>query len=516
MPRCGANFRKSVENISDRAKRYRAHSPGCRPKGPKVCFKCGSRRFVVPDHIDGDESNGRASNLRWACKRHNTILGKRIAKQGRGVRTRQYNPNERDKFEMERKAAEAIRRGRTMGQFLRELKGSAKMSRAELQAYAKAYHRVRTPGTKNPGAKTLGAYVDAAVNHTRGSHDAGGRVIHETPKAKRREFAREIWFRRGYSGNPPADIMPEFWAGKLKDSHGKTVTSIEEARAILLSELRAMGRIPPRKKNPERPAAQKLSHAAVKYESPSRHANQSCASCIHFIAANPPRCEAVQSPISPEDWCKRFEQIGKAADDFYRKFHGRGPANIYNTMVKGMDPYGNHRELTSLGPLVRLVVGVNLEIGDDGAVLDEGDIGATEINFVPMNEYRRATESIDPKNSDEVRELKAWLKKTGAPDVAGVPPDGRQLYFVGGKQELDAGMLKTLGCDPAKDLCDLGDCFLIEYFAQKRFDKFEPMTYYHHFGEVTGVQPRLIYRRPQKMLELVGGEYVVKASGIDN
>jgi len=418
MPeRCGSRFKKPVGEITDRAKRYRAHQPGCRPKGPKVCYKCGSRLFVVPDHIDGDESNGRAGNLRWACKSHNTILGKKMAKAGRGVRTRQYNPKRK---------------------------------------------------RKNPGATNLAQYVQAAMDHTRGSHDEGGKIIHETPKAKRREFAREIWFRRGYRGNP------------------------------------------------ERPAAKKLSHAAVGYQSPSRHSGQSCASCLHFIAANPPRCEAVQSPIAAKDWCKRFVQIGKAADDLYRKFHGRGPANIYNTMVKGIDPYGGHPELTSLGPLVRLVVGENLEIGDDGAVLDEGEIGATEINFVPMKEYRRATESIDPKNSDEVRELKAWLKKAGAPDVAGVPPNGMQLYFVGGAQELDEAMLKTLGCDPQKDLCDLGDCFLIEYFAQKRFDKFEPMTYYHHLGEVTGVQPRLIYRRPQKMLELVGGEYVVKASGIDN
>src|SRR5271168_1212224 len=106
MPeRCGARFKKHVSQISDRAKRYRAHSPGCRPDGPKVCYKCGSRRFVVPDHIDGDESNGRKSNLRWACKRHNTILGKKMAKAGKGVRTRQYNPNRKQLQNLIRVAA---------------------------------------------------------------------------------------------------------------------------------------------------------------------------------------------------------------------------------------------------------------------------------------------------------------------------------------------------------------------------------------------------------------------------
>jgi hypothetical protein len=167
-----------------------------------------------------------------------------------------------------------------------------------------------------------------------------------------------------------------------------------------------------------------------------------------------------------------------------------------------------------LGPLIRLVVGEDVEIADSGDITSADWVN--EINFVPsMAEYRRLTERLDSKNPADVREFKAWLKKVGAPDVAAVP-NTRQLYFVGGNQYLDDKRLVALGCDPEKDLCDLGDCFLIEYFAQKRFDRFEPTTYYHALGEKTGVQPRLIYRRPQKMLELVGGEYVVKAAGIDN
>jgi hypothetical protein len=365
----------------------------------------------------------------------------------------------------------------------------------------------------NPGANNLAQYVQAAMDHVRGSHDAGGKVLHETPKSVRREFAREIWFRRGYRGNPPQDIMPEFWAGKLKDSHGKKVSDLEQARAILLSELRSMGRIPKRK-NPERAESAKLSQAAVKYEHPSRHQGQSCQACVHFIAANPPRCEAVKGPIRATDWCKRFENAGADADALYKKFHGRGPDRINTYLIKGIDPYGDHPALTSLGPLIRLVVGEETEIAKDGSITDDGEF-TNEIYFVPENEYKRRTESMDPDDAPAVRELKCWLKSIGAPDVAAVP-NTRQLYFVGGRQSLDDEDLVRLGCDPEKDLCDLGDCFLIEYFAQKRFDQFEPMTYYHHLGEVTGVQPRLIYRRQQKMLELVGGEYVVKAAGIDN
>jgi len=103
---------------------------------------CGSTRFLVIDHIDGDESNGSPENLRWLCKRCNTQLGIAMAGEGQGTRTRQYNP----------------------------------------------------------GAQTLAQYVQAALEHRRGAHDAGGRIIHETPKEKRREFAAEIWRRRRQHG----------------------------------------------------------------------------------------------------------------------------------------------------------------------------------------------------------------------------------------------------------------------------------------------------------------------------
>lgn len=156
MRRCGATWRKPVEEITDRQKRVRANHPDCRPRGPKRCAKCGKRPpdtlfrpGLIVAHKDGDESNGRRSNLEWQCYPCNAKEVHRLKKLGKGVRTRQYNPRRR---------------------------------------------------RKNQGAKTLGEYVDAAVKHTRGAIDEGGRVIHETPAAKRRSYAREIWRRRRASG----------------------------------------------------------------------------------------------------------------------------------------------------------------------------------------------------------------------------------------------------------------------------------------------------------------------------
>ena len=137
---CAQGWRKPAGAISDRAHRYRAQA--CIPPGPRRCELCGSTRFLVVDHRDGDEHHDSPSNLRWLCKSCNTKLGLAMARAGQGRRTRQLNP----------------------------------------------------------GAETLAEYVSAAVAHERGAHDAGGLVIHETPKEKRRAFAKEIWRRRRRSG----------------------------------------------------------------------------------------------------------------------------------------------------------------------------------------------------------------------------------------------------------------------------------------------------------------------------
>ena len=146
-PLCGASWRKPTSSISDRAKRYRASGPECRPPLPAKCAVCGSRRFPVVDHIDGDESNGSPDNLRWLCKSCNVRLGIAMARIGHGRRTRQYNP----------------------------------------------------------GARTLAAYVQAALEHRRGEHDAGGKIIHQTPKEKRQDYAAEIWRRRRDHGTDRRD-----------------------------------------------------------------------------------------------------------------------------------------------------------------------------------------------------------------------------------------------------------------------------------------------------------------------
>lgn len=61
----------------------------------------------------------------------------------------------------------------------------------------------------------------------------------------------------------------------------------------------------------EQDARNKLSHASVHYIGVSPHPKRECRWCVHFIAADPPRCESVQAPIAARGWCQRFENIAQ-------------------------------------------------------------------------------------------------------------------------------------------------------------------------------------------------------------
>lgn len=116
---------KPVEKITDRAKRYRAHHPDVRPLPPKRCNFCGSGRNVVPNHVDGNESNGAANNLMWACKSCNGIVGHRLRKAGLGKLTRQFNP-------VAQRSLKGIRRG-TRRELLREYGNAIKVMRGDFE-----------------------------------------------------------------------------------------------------------------------------------------------------------------------------------------------------------------------------------------------------------------------------------------------------------------------------------------------------------------------------------------------
>jgi len=88
---------KPVNEITDRAKRYRANQKDVRPPPPKQCYFCGSRQHVGVHHFDGNEDHGHRQNLGWACKRCNAKIAHWMKRAGIGKRTRQFNPSKASK-----------------------------------------------------------------------------------------------------------------------------------------------------------------------------------------------------------------------------------------------------------------------------------------------------------------------------------------------------------------------------------------------------------------------------------
>jgi len=156
------------------------------------------------------------------------------------------------------------------------------------------------------------------------------------------------------------------------------------------------------------------------------------------------------------------------AAKLFRDFHGKGPTNVMTVR-----DWADHPELAELGKLVLLQV-----------------------------RNKRGAHAI------------MWDKNEKPVSVA-AEPTGRQIFFIGGAQNLDSELAR-LGVDKSKDLIDLGECTRIEYHAKKKFDDFRPVVYYHSLGEETGVRPRLVYDRPNRHMFLAGGEYKVEAPGIIN
>ena len=83
--------RKPVEDITDRAKRYRSHTAENKPLGRKQCGFCGRQRNIDAHHITGDESDGGREGLMWACRSCNTAIAIRMKRAGLGTPTRQFN-----------------------------------------------------------------------------------------------------------------------------------------------------------------------------------------------------------------------------------------------------------------------------------------------------------------------------------------------------------------------------------------------------------------------------------------
>ena len=154
-----------------------------------------------------------------------------------------------------------------------------------------------------------------------------------------------------------------------------------------------------------------------------------------------------------------------AATRKFQEFHGRRPETVKDIEVRQSD----RRNLAGLGVLMYLQLAEGLPI-----------------RFAPQEKV-----------------------------ILACDPQGNQLYFVGGNQDLSE-ILKKAGFDQSKDLVDVGECRYVIYTTDKDFDNFEEKDYQHEFGEESGERPRLMFDRLNKQMYLIGGAYQVKREGIVN
>jgi len=149
----------------------------------------------------------------------------------------------------------------------------------------------------------------------------------------------------------------------------------------------------------------------------------------------------------------------------YEEFHGRPPNNINEYELT--EEYRS--ELAELGQLIELRFTL---AGDDKAI--------------PLTRFAKCQVACTE--------------------------DGRNLYFIGGNTRVD---VQALGIEP-RDYVELGVCSYISYHTVKGFHDFEPMIYFHHFGEDSGKQPMLLYDALNECLFIAGGDYTVQPAGIVN
>ncbi len=334
----------------------------------------------------------------------------------------------------------------------------------------------------NSGAKSLGAYVAAASKHRRGTWDAGGKVIHDTPKSKRSEFAREIWALRRQLGT---DRFSDFdWetgekvkrnAKRRKKNPGLLSGALAGAAMGAAKAL-----INPKKKTVRKKRASKNSYRTLPrmivgeayklLRGRGVKITPELKAQVDRGMARGKSASQIANELSRSLKRKRNDgSEAEAAAQAYEDFHGRSASKVL-AMQEAL-----------------------MTAGDYWAIGDDPEL------WLQPNVW---------KNADEVNPPDIWFAKDDKVKLAG-DPEGHQLYFVGGNQKLPLEYLKQQGLVTDKRFITLGEVFGISYRTEKSFDAFKTKPYAHEFGEETGERPWLIYDQHTERLILVGGAYSI-------
>jgi hypothetical protein len=207
--------------------------------------------------------------------------------------------------------------------------------------------------------------------------------------------------------------------------------------------------------------------------------NCACPICKRARGENPPKHKARKlTPAQKRNARKLDRQArrnpsdGEQAVKLFESFHGRDAQEV----IEAQRSAAMRLDYTALGPLVAL--------GFDDCGFSESKL-PTKWDQCPHIDFQ----------GDKVKLASA--------------PNGKQLYFIGGTQNLDSSLSMFEGIDTQKDLIDLGEVVFVVYEARKVHDNFEPVEYCHRFGAKGKTLPRLAYDKLKKEMLLIGGEYFI-------
>jgi hypothetical protein len=198
------------------------------------------------------------------------------------------------------------------------------------------------------------------------------------------------------------------------------------------------------------------------------------------------------------------------------------PKNPSELVVLGANPpHPSHKEIV-LDPHTTYTIRTNPSaeaIREDFTGMPAEHYTTYNVEGMPAGDYAELGQLLSlyvkPVIGGQVREIRFTSPKP----VLASDTSRRQLYFVGGDQDISDGLeyFSVDGRVERDGLVELGECRRIDYKQRKeQFGHPEIDEWKHNFGEETGVKPILWFDPRLKQLFLKGGEYEVRSEGITN
>ncbi len=231
--------------------------------------------------------------------------------------------------------------------------------------------------------------------------------------------------------------------------------------------------------------------------------------------------------------CKKNPAKGTKHDLYGRKFRGATRAEAVQRALKHRELKGRRAAKKTLGRNPRRANTSELDQAvklyetfhgrDAKDIVEKHESAAMRLDYTALGKLI-ALGLGEPKKSGNAL-VNAWEKEDhigfeGDGVTLASSPDGKQLYLIGGNQNL-ASCLHRFQVDRDKDFIDLSEIGFVVYEARKIHGDYQPVEYVHQFGEKSGALPQAMYDKLRKRIFLVGGEYFIDLSkpvspGIEN